>query len=372
MTTTASYSPNQNGLNEKNHHYVDFMMSKMMLADPACSPEIALTWAIHASNVLENRYGASPSMLVFGRNVIAHPDLCPTAPSTLESNVDVSKKIAAHLNALSKAREAFMQAESSKTIADALKARIVNRVENVEVGNWIYYKNLEVKQWQGPVKVVMIDNKNVFTIKNNKLVSINKDHVVLQRTEDDEMDELLTLPPLPNQEENHSATQEHPSLPNQTHETRKGNRYQHENELEVLKEHEIANVDKEPSHVYENDSEPNTTVSEFLPSANDDVIFDASASASNGNNVTNEEVEDPSSIIIPESQTSRGDIPFISDDPVRSLIPDDPGRPDSYISHGNRDKHHFKVACNTCDKKMLRASIVRHARNAHYLKGTWQ
>ena len=137
MTTTASYSPNQNGLNEKNHHYVDFMMSKMMLADPACSPEIALTWAIHASNVLENRYGASPSMLVFGRNVIAHPDLCPTAPSTLESNVDVSKKIAAHLNALSKAREAFMQAESSKTIADALKARLVNRVENIEVGKWI-------------------------------------------------------------------------------------------------------------------------------------------------------------------------------------------------------------------------------------------
>ena len=30
------------------------MMAKIILADPECSPEIALTWAIHASNVLEN------------------------------------------------------------------------------------------------------------------------------------------------------------------------------------------------------------------------------------------------------------------------------------------------------------------------------
>ena len=141
ITSTASYSPNQNGLNEKNHHYVDFMMAKIMTADPKCSPEIALTWAIHASNVFENRYGVSPSILVFGKNVITHPELCPMAPSTLESRIDVSKKIACHLNALSKAREAFIQAESDKTISEALKSRIVNRVEEIDVGSWIYYKN---------------------------------------------------------------------------------------------------------------------------------------------------------------------------------------------------------------------------------------
>ena len=100
----------------------------------------------------------------------------------------------------------------------------------------------------------MIDRKNVFTIKNNKLVSINKDHVVLQRSEDDEMDDLLTLPPLPNQEENHSATQEHPSHPKKTHDERKGNKYQNSSEFEVVnnsiipaaeRQHEIANVEKE-------------------------------------------------------------------------------------------------------------------------------
>ena len=142
---TAAHSPTQNGLNEKNHHYVDFMMSKIMIADPNCSPQIALTWAIHASNVLENRFGVSPSMLVFGRNVSAHPDLCPNAPSSLETSIDISKKIESHLNAISKAREAFIQAESNKTIAEALKSKLFHRHEDLEIGQWIYWKDSVTK-----------------------------------------------------------------------------------------------------------------------------------------------------------------------------------------------------------------------------------
>ena len=48
VTMTAAHSANQNGLNEKNHHYCDFMMNKILVADPKCSPQTALTWAIHA------------------------------------------------------------------------------------------------------------------------------------------------------------------------------------------------------------------------------------------------------------------------------------------------------------------------------------
>ena len=244
ITTTASYSPNQNGLNEKNHHYVDFMMVKMMLADSSCSPEIALTWAIHASNVLENRFGVSPSILVFGRNVISHPDLSPTAPSTLESNVKISDRIAAHLNALSKAREAFIQAESSKTIADALKAKVVKRNEVIDVGNWIYFKNLESKLWQGPVKVVMIDNKSIYTIRNNKLVSINKDHVVLQRSEDENHENLLTLPPLPSEEGNHSALSDSQIQTAETSNNEEKRTNNHQMGLEIIKNATVAGQDQ--------------------------------------------------------------------------------------------------------------------------------
>ena len=50
------------------------------------------------------------------------------ALNTLVIGLDVSKKTASHLNALSKAREAFIQAESDKTISEALKSRIGNEV----------------------------------------------------------------------------------------------------------------------------------------------------------------------------------------------------------------------------------------------------
>ena len=377
MTTTASYSPNQNGLNEKNHHYVDFMMSKMILADPACSPEIALTWAIHASNVLENRYGVSPSVLVFGRNVIAHPDLCPTAPSTLESEVDVSKKIATHLGALSKAREAFIQAESSKTVADALKARVVNRVENIEVGKWIYYKNLENKHWQGPVKVVMIDNKNVFTIKNNKLVSINKDHVVLQRTEEDNLDDLLTLPPLPNQEENLSANQDHPSLPGETQDSTpapdksKKNRNQTAGELEIIRDLDVPDSQHESSNeVQEIEVEDNPPEPLSL-SRDSDTPNPITLDVSRSNTAVRDlpTVDDPVAFDSPVLSSPL--TPDTMEEPVEQINGSDPNRKE-FEAAKNRDRNHFKVSCNTCNKQMLRASVVKHARNTHYLKGTWQ
>ena len=62
-------------------------------------------------------------------------------------------------------------------LPEALKARLYQKEENLEIGQWIYWKNYETKKWQGPSKIVMIDNKNVITIRNNKLITINKDHV---------------------------------------------------------------------------------------------------------------------------------------------------------------------------------------------------
>ena len=73
------------------------------------------------------------------------------------------KKIQTHLGAINRAREAFIQAEFDKTIDKALKSKLYYKYEDLEIGKWVYYKNLENKQYQGPVKIVMIDNKNIFT-----------------------------------------------------------------------------------------------------------------------------------------------------------------------------------------------------------------
>ena len=59
MTTTATYSPNQNGANERNHSIVDRMIVKMRFEDPTLKPDVALCWALGAKNSLENYQGMS-------------------------------------------------------------------------------------------------------------------------------------------------------------------------------------------------------------------------------------------------------------------------------------------------------------------------
>ena len=337
ITTTAAYSPNQNGLNEKNHHYVDFMMAKIITADPNCTPDIALTWAIHTSNVLENRFGVSPSMLVFGRNVLAHPNLCPDAPSSLESSIDVSKKIQSHLEAISKAREAFMQAESDKTIADALKSRLYHKYEDLEIGNWIYYKNFETNKFQGPTKIVMIDNKKIFTIRNNKFISINRDHVILQRSEIENLnsDPLLTLPPLPSQEsvENRAGIND-------------------ENSIEAVNQ-EVPN------------NQEDSDIIEIVTRTQSNADVDDPEIMLNERNAAAE--------IVSESENDR-------EDPVAEVanimeneeaIEHNEVLPVSDIDVAPAKEKQIKVACNTCNKEMSQKSVVRHARVQHSLTGKW-
>ena len=98
LTTTASYSPHQNGVNERNHATMDLMMSKMLESDKNMSPERALFWSLNAKNGLENCYGFSPYQLVFTANPRL-PSVANSGPPGFE-NVTRSEIFASHLNAL--------------------------------------------------------------------------------------------------------------------------------------------------------------------------------------------------------------------------------------------------------------------------------
>ena len=69
--------------------------------------KLLLPGAFLQKNVLKNVYGFSPNQLVFGRN--------PNFPVAVDSDVPalesktLSQVIADHLNAMNKAREAFVQ-----------------------------------------------------------------------------------------------------------------------------------------------------------------------------------------------------------------------------------------------------------------------
>ena len=84
--------------------------------------ELALAWAVSAKNSLSNVFGYSPNQLIFGKN--------PNLPSILTDvcpvleNVTSSQVVADHLNAISAARKAFVEAESSDKLKRALARKL--------------------------------------------------------------------------------------------------------------------------------------------------------------------------------------------------------------------------------------------------------
>ena len=122
LTTTASYSPHQNGLNERNHAVVDMMMTKMLASDAHLSPEIAFTWALNAKNSLDNQYGYSPFQLHIGVNPRL-PSVTRDGPPSYE-NSSKSMSFVNNMNAMMLGRQQFIKAESSSSLKKALKSRL--------------------------------------------------------------------------------------------------------------------------------------------------------------------------------------------------------------------------------------------------------
>ena len=179
QTSTAAASPNQNGINERNHAIVDRMMDKMMDADKSLTPEVALCWSLNAKNSLESYQGFSPFQLVFGQGPRL-PSIQTAGPPGLEE-VSISKVMAEHINALHNAREAFIACESDRIIKTALKKRVYSQAQEISPGSWIYYK--KDKKWEGPVKVTTKDGKLLYAIRAGRLLTINSDNALIAKFE---------------------------------------------------------------------------------------------------------------------------------------------------------------------------------------------
>ena len=128
---TAASSPNQNGINERNHAVCDRMMDKMRSQDPSLSAQVALTWALVAKNSLENVSGFSPFQIVFGA-APSLPSVYTSGPPGYEEVV-MEKAVADHINALFLAREAYIQCESDKVLKMALKQRTYKQGGEIKV-----------------------------------------------------------------------------------------------------------------------------------------------------------------------------------------------------------------------------------------------
>ena len=185
MTTTASYSPNSNGLVERGHATIDKMMEKMLTADSKESPAMALCWAVQAANCMELVEGISPHMLVFGRNP-SHPST--STPADMEQMNEVSQRLASQLQMMMSAREVFASLEADSTIQKALTSRIYTDPIKIQVGDWIYFKSNVNRYWNGPIKVLAKDGKRLHCLKHGSAVVVNTDDVLLHKPDEDDID----------------------------------------------------------------------------------------------------------------------------------------------------------------------------------------
>ena len=131
-TATVASSPNQNGVNKRNHAVVDIMMTKMMDADSSLDPEVALCWSLNAKNSLKSYQEFCPFQLVF-RHSPSLPMVQMAGPPGL-GEVSMTKGWR-NISILYIMQEAFIECESDRIVKEALKKRVYCQPENITPGS---------------------------------------------------------------------------------------------------------------------------------------------------------------------------------------------------------------------------------------------
>ena len=179
-TTTAAYSPHQNGLVERGHATADRALERKITADPCLKPQVPLAWVIYATNTMQNVNGYVPFQLVFGR-LPRHPLLVEDNPEANEVIADPQAQWARHYRTMMAAKEHFIAVETDSIIRKALKQRIYTNPTKINDGDWMYFRRNQERYWKGPAKVALKDGKSLHCIMQGNPLITNSDDVLLNK-----------------------------------------------------------------------------------------------------------------------------------------------------------------------------------------------
>ena len=133
--------------------------------------------AIFAKNAVLNVSGYSPSQLVFGRmpRIPGAPYNDPPA----QEGVTKVEMVEQRLTSLFKAREAFSQVENSTRLKKALNSKIPPpAMQHYNVGDEVFFKYAKNPHWQGPAKIIGLDNKVVFLRQGRFTLATSQTRVI--------------------------------------------------------------------------------------------------------------------------------------------------------------------------------------------------
>ena len=178
---TAAESPWSNGTVERLNGVLGKLVLKI-LDDVKCDTDIALAWAVAARNAYYNNSGYSPNQLVFGFNP-SMPNIYNSKPPGLKK-VSTSEMIAKMTEAKRVAMEAFVKFDSCEKLKRALSSNVRRTViDDLKVGDEVYYKRDRSEEWYGPAKVILVEGKVItvrhggVTIKVNTVSLVKIPHI---------------------------------------------------------------------------------------------------------------------------------------------------------------------------------------------------
>ena len=187
IKTSPAESPWCNGVVER-HNGILGRMIESVTEEVGCSVDIAIAWSVHAKNSLNNTYGFSPHQLVFGRNPRVPGILNETVSLPTLNDEDVEKVVCDHLNALTLARQKFVELEASDMLKRTLKQRVYpNANRKYYSGDIVYFKREKKKFWYGPAVVVGHSANQVLIKHGGLIVRVHPCKVVLKSSADDQV-----------------------------------------------------------------------------------------------------------------------------------------------------------------------------------------
>ena len=143
-----------------------------------CSLETVVAWAVSAKNSLHSYNGYSRNQSIFGRS--------PNMPSVLKDKLPAlqpgevsSIAVENNLDAMHKAREAFIKCNSSERTKRALNHNIRSCNDAwFNTGNHVHYKRENNSTWCGPGTLTGQDHKQVFVRHGIELVRVHSSRLI--------------------------------------------------------------------------------------------------------------------------------------------------------------------------------------------------
>ena len=242
IKTTAAESPWSNGIVERHNQTLSNMLDKV-LNDTNCSFNIALYWCVNAKNSLHNAHGFTPYQLAIGTNPRL-PSLMDDKPPAL-SGKPATQLMRENLEALHKAREAFIASEHSERIRRALSHNIRTSGDIKYItGDHVYYKRNDSNEWKGPGTVLGQDGQQILIKHGSYYVRVHPCRAKL--VHDD----------CSNQSEKRAETEDKTTSENQlpTSKTQNGNQLSDESDSDQEDENQSSeesepNVEETSTHV---------------------------------------------------------------------------------------------------------------------------